>query len=221
MKKLVSLCFAVVLSVATAINADAGRFGIKAGMNVSKLDVENIESMGALGYSAGITWQWNLPLWLAIQPDLLYHVKATNLDEAGSKLSMGTVEFCPNIQWGPRFANKNIRLFAQASPFIGYAVSKNLTEGLNDSATTLPDEVQSMLDQYGVKGSWEGINRLSYGCGLGVGVQLWALQVTAQYVWNFGNISTISDVSAESFNEGNFGGYNVTLALMFGGKKKK
>lgn len=215
MKKLVSIIAAVIFSVATAVTADAGRFGFKAGMNVSNLNIENVESMAALGYSAGITWQWNLPLWFAIQPDLLYHVKAANLDEVGSKLSMGSVEFVPNIQWGPRFANKNIRLFAQASPFIGYAVSKNVTEG-----TDISPEMKDVLDSYGISGEWETINRLSYGCGLGLGVQLWALQITAQYVWNFGNISTIKDVSAKSFNNSNFGGYNITLALMFGGKKK-
>ena len=76
------------------------------------------------------------------------------------------------------------------------------------------------MNQYGVAGTWDNVNRFSYGCGLGVGVQLWALQVTAQYVWNFGSLTNISDVSVESFNDTNFGGYNVTLALMFGGKKK-
>ena len=216
MKKLITLCVAVLLSAAAAFNANAGRFGVKAGVNVTNLNMDNIESIGALGYSAGITWQWNLPLWLAIQPDLMYHVKATNLDQVGSQLSMGTVEFCPNVQWGPRFANKNIRVFAQASPFIGYAVSKDITEGDG----VISDEIKDLMNQYGVAGAWDNVNRFSYGCGLGVGVQLWALQVTAQYVWNFGSLTNISDVSVESFNDTNFGGYNVTLALMFGGKKK-
>ena len=216
MKKLITLCVAVLLSAAAAFNANAGRFGVKAGVNVTNLNMDNIESIGALGYSAGITWQWNLPLWLAIQPDLMYHVKATNLDQVGSQLSLGTVEFCPNVQWGPRFANKNIRVFAQASPFIGYAVSKDITEGDG----IISDEIKDIINQYGVAGTWDNVNRFSYGCGLGVGVQLWALQVTAQYVWNFGSLTNISDVSVESFNDTNFGGYNVTLALMFGGKKK-
>ncbi len=216
MKKLITLCVAVLLSAAAAFNANAGRFGVKAGVNVTNLNMDNIESIGALGYSAGITWQWNLPLWLAIQPDLMYHVKATNLDQVGSQLSLGTVEFCPNVQWGPRFANKNIRVFAQASPFIGYAVSKDITEGDG----IISDEIKDIMNQYGVAGAWDNVNRFSYGCGLGVGVQLWALQVTAQYVWNFGSLASISDVSVDSFNETNFGGYNVTLALMFGGKKK-
>lgn len=215
MKKLITLCVVVLVSAATAFNANAGRFGVKAGVNVTNLNMDNIESIGALGYSAGITWQWNLPLWLAIQPDLMYHVKATNLDQVGSQLSLGTVEFCPNVQWGPRFANKNIRVFAQASPFVGYAVSKDVTEGAGVS-----DEIKDIMNQYGVAGTWDNVNRFSYGCGLGVGVQLWALQITAQYVWNFGSLTNISDVSVESFNDTNFGGYNVTLALMFGGKKK-
>jgi hypothetical protein len=217
MKKLVSFLAAVIISVIASFNADAGRFGIKGGVNVTNLNIENVESMGALGYSAGITWQWNLPLWFAIQPDLVYHVKATNLDQIGSQLSFGTVEFCPNIQWGPRFANKNIRLFAQASPFVGYAISKNVSEGEGE----LSPEIKDILDQYGASDMWDNVNRVSCGCGLGVGVQLWAFQVTAQYVWNFGSLANVSKVTSKSFNDANFGGYNVTLALMFGGKKKK
>ncbi|MBQ8422204.1 MAG: outer membrane beta-barrel protein [Bacteroidales bacterium] len=217
MKKLIALCVVAVLSVAAATTADAGRFGIKGGINVTSLDVENMESIGALGYSAGITWQWNLPLWFAIQPDLMYHVKATNLDAIGSQLSLGTVELTPNIQWGPRFANKNVRIFAQASPFIGYAVSKDVTAG---TAGTISPEIQEILDQYGVKGDWTAANRFTYGCGAGVGIQLWALQVTAQYVWNFGSLTNLSGASWDDFNDSNFGGYNVTVALMFGGKKK-
>lgn len=211
MKKLIALCVVAVLSVAAATTADAGRFGIKGGINVTSLDIENMESIGALGYSAGITWQWNLPLWFAIQPDLMYHVKARTLDEAGSKLSQGSIELTPNIQWGPRFANKNVRIFAQASPYIGYAVATNAIEGLLEGKDKA--DVPGILNE-------AKANKFNYGCGAGIGIQLWALQVTAQYVWNFGSLANIKNASFKDFSDGNFGGYNVTVALMFGGKKK-
>lgn len=217
MKRILLLCAVAVLSVATSIDASAGRFGIKGAMNVTSLQLDDFNSINALGYSAGLTWQWNLPLWLAIQPDLLYHVRGSKLDDVGSKLSIGTVELVPNIQWGPRFAKKNARVFVQASPFVGYAVSKNAADG---RGFVSPD-VQGILDQYGVKGDWTNINRFTYGCGVGLGVQLWFLQVTAQYVWNFGSVADFSGMSIDSFNETNFSGGNVTLALMFGKKKNK
>ena len=68
---------------------------------------------------------------------------------------------------------------------------------------------------------WTDINRFSYGAGLGVGIQLWALQVTAQYTWNFGQLANFRDTSLSDFNDKNFGGYVITAALMFGKKKNK
>lgn len=217
MKKLIAMFVVAVLSVAAATTADAGRFGIKGGVNVTSLELQNGMAPGALGYSAGLTWQWNLPLWFALQPEIMYHVKATTLEEAQAQLSLGSVELPVNIQWGPRLADKNIRIFAQATPFVGYNISQEASE--ISTGNSVVDSV--IKDKYGdLLNSLENLNKFTYGAGLGVGVQFFALQVTAQYVWNFGTLTENAKISQEMFNDQNFGGYNVTLALMFGGKKK-
>ena len=203
MRKLIALCSVAIVSMALALTADAGRFGIKAGTNVTSMDFKG-GMPPVLGYSAGITWQWNLPMGFAIQPDLLYHVKASRLSEINQEaFGLGYVELPVNIQWGLRFADKNLRLFAQASPFVGYAVTQTGT-----------------VDRSGMD-KWTDINRFSYGAGLGVGIQLWALQVTAQYTWNLGQLADFRDTSLSDFNDKNFGGYVITAALMFGKKKNK
>lgn len=203
MRKLIALCSVAIVSMALALTADAGRFGIKAGTNVTSMDFKG-GMPPVLGYSAGITWQWNLPMGFAIQPDLLYHVKASRLSEINQEaFGLGYVELPVNIQWGLRFADKNLRLFAQASPFVGYAVTQTGT-----------------IDRSGMD-KWTDINRFSYGAGLGVGIQLWALQVTAQYTWNLGQLANFRDTSLSDFNDKNFGGYVITAALMFGKKKNK
>lgn len=203
MRKLIALCSVAIVSMALALTADAGRFGFKAGTNVTSMDFKG-GMPPVLGYSAGITWQWNLPMGFAIQPDLLYHVKASRLSEINEEaFGLGYVELPVNIQWGLRFADKNLRLFAQASPFVGYAVTQTGT-----------------VDRSGMD-KWTDINRFSYGAGLGVGIQLWALQVTAQYTWNFGQLANFRDTSLSDFNDKNFGGYVITAALMFGKKKNK
>jgi hypothetical protein len=203
MRKLIALCSVTIVSMALALTADAGRFGIKAGTNVTSMDFKG-GMPPVLGYSAGITWQWNLPMGFAIQPDLLYHVKASRLSEINEEaFGLGYVELPVNIQWGLRFADKNLRLFAQASPFVGYAVTQTGT-----------------VDRSGMD-KWTDINRFSYGAGLGVGIQLWALQVTAQYTWNLGQLANFRDTSLSDFNDKNFGGYVITAALMFGKKKNK
>ena len=204
MRKLFALCCATLMMFATCEFANAKGFGFKAGVTVSSLDFGN-GLPGALGYSAGLTYQIDLPAGFAIQPDLIYNVKATRLQDLNTKqLSMGYVELPINLQWGLRFANRNIRIFGQASPFIGYAVSQ---------AGNLPEGEPA--------GDWYGINRFSYGAGAGLGVQLWALQLTAQYNWNLGSLSNLQNTKWSDFNDANFGGYVVTLAVMFGGNKNK
>ncbi|MBQ3608079.1 MAG: PorT family protein [Bacteroidales bacterium] len=200
MKKLVSIFAAIILAAVLSTDADARRFGIKAGVNVTDLDVENVESVGALGYQAGISWQFDLPLGFAIQPDILYHVNATKIDAVSDQLSMGYVKVPVNVQWGLRFADRKIRVFGQASPFVSYAVSM---DGGNENFAA----------------DWDNVNRFSYGAGLGAGIQLGFIQLTAEYNWAFGN-SLKDKTTDELFNKGNFSGYTVSLAFMFGGKKK-
>ena len=200
MRRFVTFVVVVIMSLAFAQEADAGRFGIKAGANVTSLDFKH-GAPSTFGYAAGITWQLNLPIGFAIQPDLLYHVTATSLSDVNPEvLRLGYVELPVNIQWGLRFVQGNIRLFAQTSPFVGYAVdSKSIG---NDS-------------QANGKDKWININRFSYGAGVGLGVQLWFLQVTAQYNWNLGKLSNIKDVSIRDFNKSNSNGYTLAVALMF------
>jgi hypothetical protein len=217
MRKLFAICVVAVLSLIFASTADAGRFGVKAGTNVTSVDFR-AGIPPVLGYSAGLTWQWNLPLGFAIQPDLLYHVKASSLSEINSEtFGLGYVELPVNIQWGLRFAQQNVRLFAQASPFIGYAVTQS---GDIDSVKTGNGLVDGVLSSSGLD-KWANINRFSYGAGLCLGIQLWALQITAQYTWNLGQLVNIKDTHLSDFNDKNFGGYVISVALMLGKKKNK
>lgn len=202
MKKLIVICVVAIMSMTLAQTASAGRFGIKGGVNLTSMDFKS-GVPATLGYQAGITWQWNLPLGFAIQPDLLYHVKASRFDEINEEtFGLGYIELPINLQWGLRFVDRNVRIFAQASPFIGYAVS----------------QIGEIMQGEGDK--WYGVNRFSYGAGLGVGVQLWALQVTAQYNWNLGSLANVENFTFGQLNDANFGGATISIALMFGGKKK-
>lgn len=204
MKKLIALCVVAIVAASLSFNADARRFGVKAGVNVMDLNVEFVESKGVLGYQAGLSWQFDLPLGFAIQPDIMYHVKAAKFEGIDETLGFGYVEVPLNLQWGLRFADKKVRLFAQASPFVGYAVT----------------QIGNTEDYVGGKNGnkWENVNRLAYGAGLGAGLQLGFLQLTATYNWDFGN-SLKGETFESLFNKSNFSGYTISLAIMFGKKK--
>ena len=205
MKKLIALCVVAAVAVALSFNAHAGRFGVKAGVNVTNINLENIESSSVMGYQAGLTWQFDLPLGFAIQPDIMYHVKSSHLPDFDQPIGLGYVEVPVNIQWGLRLANKSLRIFAQASPFAGYAIAQ------------VGETKDLFVDENGNK--WSNINRFSYGAGLGAGLQFGFLQLTATYNWDFGN--TIKGKEFEElFNKSNFNGYTVSLTVMLGKKKK-
>lgn len=193
MKKIIAILAVAILSASFAAEADAGRFGVKAGLNLAHADIKTAPTTG---YELGLSWQIDLPLWFAIQPDLLYSVNGATMDEVKASVGRGYVKLPVNVQWGPRFADKNIRAFAQASPYVGYAVAKH--EGT----------------------TWDDINRFSYGAGLGVGVQLWCIQVTAQYNWNLGALQNIKDTTLSDFDKSRVNGFTISLGLIFGNRDK-
>lgn len=216
MKKLIALLVVSLMVSVAAVTADANRFGVKGGVNVTSLDFQNGNTPGVLGYQLGLTWQIDLPLGFAIQPDILYHVKATRFDQIESQLGLGYVEVPLNLQWGLRFANKNIRVFAQVSPFVGYAI----TQTGNESGESIFGDYKDLIDKIGIEtDKWEGINRFSYGAGLGAGIQFGMLQLTAQYNWDFGNVTNLKgtdwDQIKDKFNETNHSGYTISLGIMF------
>ena len=221
MKKLLTILVAASLCLVLAGNAEARTFGVKAGVNLTSLNFEK-GTPGALGYSVGVTWQKDLSMGFTIQPDLIYHLKTTRLSNISKKtFGLGYIELPVNIQWGVKLLDKKIRAFAQFSPFIGYAVSqKGVAPTVQDNA--IYDEDGGILaDASKAVNKWLNINRFSYGAGLGLGVQLWGAQLTAQYCWNFGSLSNAKGgIKKSDFSNRNFGGYAVTLAFLFGGKNK-
>ena len=198
MKKFLMTLLAASMLSAVAVPAVAANIGLKAGINVSNLSTEGVKNY--LGYQAGLAFQFDLPLWFSIQPDLIFHVKGTRVEATNLQaLGLGYLEVPVNIQWGPRFLDGNIRVFLQGSPFIGYAISKDLKDAQGNSY------------------AWNNVNRFEYGVGAGLGVQLWRFQLTAQYNWSFGRLGSgnIADETLRTlFSESNFSGYTISLAVM-------
>ncbi|MBO8484257.1 MAG: PorT family protein [Bacteroidetes bacterium] len=202
MKKIYIILAAAVLFMCLPTRADAQHFGVKAGVNFSdpKADVKT-----NMGYQAGIAVQCDLPLWFSIQPELLFHVKggqASASSDAGSRaFGLGYLEIPVNIQWGPRFSDDRFRIFVQGSPFIGYAISKDMKNAKGEAY------------------DWKNINRFEYGLGAGLGIQLWRhFQITGQYNWSLGNLVNsgfAEDEFKKVFDESNFSGYTISLAIIF------
>ncbi len=202
MKRIYIILAAAVLFMCLPSGAAAQHFGVKAGINFSdpKSDVKT-----NLGYQAGIAVQCDLPLWFSVQPELLFHVKggqaSTSAKSGAQAFGLGYLEIPVNIQWGPRFSDDRFRIFVQGSPFIGYAISKDMKNAKGESY------------------DWKNINRFEYGVGAGLGVQLWShFQIVGQYNWSMGDLVNSGFAEQEFkrvFDESNFSGYTVSLAIIF------
>ena len=201
MKRILIVIALCVMTFWSSHTLRAGDFGIVAGAGFTS--IKNISPEVATGYHAGLTYKFNLPLGFAIQPSLLYNVKASHVDEVLDGASrfdfkMGYLELPVSLQWGPDLLL--FRPFLDMSPYVGYALN---TDFVNQ---------------------WADLNRLEYGIGLGGGLEIWKIQVACRYNWNFGplfnasgNAAAASEMVAKGvrFDDANFGGVSLSVALLF------
>ena len=181
------------------------RFGIIGGVNFSTMNYKEINRSTMTQWHAGLTFKGDLPLGFSIQPSLIYNVKGAKT-KADIDLSVGYLELPVSIQWGPDLLL--FRPFLDVTPFIGYAVNGKESTPLGST-----------------KDIWSnGIKRLEYGVGLGIGLEIWRFQVIGRYNWNFGPLSTASETfqswgeAGKAFSEKNFSGITLSVAFLFGGK---
>lgn len=191
-------------------------FGVTGG--ASFVGVREASSGLTTGYHAGLTYKVQLPFGFAVQPSILYHMKGSVVEDAyenGMSLDLktGYLEVPVSLQWGPDLIL--FRPFLDVTPFIGY--------GLNNSVAGYSLSTDSIFH---AKNQWEGLTRLEYGLGLGVGIDVWKLQVIGRYNWNFGSLlnadghlpsadSVISNIRSSVLDGKNYGGMTLTVSFLF------
>lgn len=214
MKKIQIFLLAAIMLMAGCVVSSAQEkkmhFGVKAGMNFSTVDLTKNDYKKNLGYQAGLALQYDVNSWLSVEPDLLFHIRGVEDKQYGRSQGLGYIEVPINLQFGPRFYNDNIRVFAQAGPYIGYAISNDIKgkEIVNKDGSKTREGFE-----------WSNINRLEYGAAVGLGIKLFAFQLSAEYTWNFGSVASESGIANKSFPEcfssANFSGFNLNLAIIF------
>lgn len=138
-------------------------------------------------YNAGFTCQFKLPLGFSIQPSLVYHVKGARVGTiegvqgANLDLAIGYLELPVSFQWGPDLLL--FRPFIDVTPYIGV--------GLNNEMYCSAAGISG----FSGKDIWqnEGITRMEYGAGVGIGIEIWRFQVIGRYNWNFSPIYKAGD----------------------------
>jgi len=219
MKKTLTVVAVVMLSLCSFVSkAQTYGLGVIGGFTSSNANVTNFDANAISVYHFGVTDKFNLGLGFAMQPSIVYQVKGTSLSEmvdnpnAGLKAldtSVGFLEIPVQLQWGPDLLA--FRPYVFAEPFIGY--------GLNFTAESTKDKLVNNWDVANIK-RWE------YGLGIGAGIEIWHLQISGRYFWNFGQLygkdaslssNDIANVIESAFKEGkSFNGFSVSVAFILG-----
>ena len=217
MKRILTVIALCVMTFWGSHTLRAGDFGVVGGVGFT--GIRNVSSDMVTGYHAGLTYKFNLPLGFAIQPSLLYNMKASQVNDALGGVAkfdynMGYLELPVSLQWGPDLLL--FRPFLDACPYIGYALTNDFKASAGSDARL----------SAGFVNKWDGVNRLEYGLGLGGGLEVWKIQVTCRYNWNFGPLfdtsgnagavaETVENAKGVKLNDENFGGVTLSVALLF------
>lgn len=220
MKKLV---FAAAIVAATVFCTDASaqrynsaRVGLMGGFTSSSTSIKDADSKSVSLYHIGVTAEIPLLGGFAIQPGLLYQVKGVSADKFNSipiskslesfETKVGYLEAPVQVQWGLDLLA--FRPYVFAEPFVGFRLGQS-TKG----------EVADKLK--------DNLKKVEYGLGVGAGVDVWRLQLSVKYFWNFGKIydkdgnvgpigDTVKDAVKDAVNNGNnFNGVMVSAAFFF------
>lgn len=210
-KSLIVAALAAALAFCTNASAQrytSSHFGLMGGFTSSATKIKDVDSKSVSLYHIGLTAQLPVGGGFAIQPSVLYQVKGASAGDMGDlsikdagksfETKVGYLEVPVQIQWGPDLMF--FRPYAFAEPFVGYRISSSNKE----NAKVLKDELK----------------KVEYGLGLGVGIDVWKLQLSAKYFWNFGKIYETGDTASETIkdavnNGNNFNGIMASVAFFF------
>lgn len=188
-KKFSGIALAVLAMLFTApvvaqTNNPGPKFGIKGGINLSQLYVDQPtvqdESM-KVGYHFGVFGKIPVTSYLAFQPEVLYSNMGSKITYGGSDVETllgieeGEVRFNLNYLQVPLTLAVNLGpLNVHAGPYVSYLISANVTD-LNTSDLNTTGLVEFDTDDF---------NRLDYGLVGGVAVDIQNLTLGVRY--NYG-----------------------------------
>lgn len=163
------------ISNAQDIIGTPARFGIKGGLNYSNLDVQDAtNAKWLIGFNLGLFAKLPLSSFVAIQPELYYTTKGSNVTYNNLFVD-GTARFNFNYLEFPLLLvlNPISVLNVHFGPYVSYLLNGIVTNESNINLFNFENNIN--LDDY---------NRIDAGFVVGVGIDLGPLNVGLRY--NFG-----------------------------------
>ena len=160
-------------------------FGIKAGIYTGQLsDLKNYDMHNNLGYQFGVLYKISLPAGFAVQPELLYVSRKSKLEGnvAGTettkdKYDLQYLQVPVSIQWGPNLML--VRPYVQVVPYFNFLIGKDFSNGAD----------------------FGDLHKANSGIGVGAGLDVWKLQVSGRYNFDFKKMGNNDDTTYSSYKE--------------------
>jgi hypothetical protein len=217
MKRFLMVIALCVMTFWSSADSIARGFGVTVG--ASSMNFDEVKAGSFANYHAGLTYKFDLPLGFAIQPSVQYHLRGSVVEEEITNKTPldyqnGYDEVPVSLQWGPDLIL--FRPYFDVTPFVGYNIINPI------SKDTIIDDA---LDIYNNK-TWDGLDRLQYGVGVGFGVELWKLQIVGRYNWGFGTLidaegnlpdkdGIISDIQNTVMTGKDYSGVTLSVSFLF------
>lgn len=166
--------------------------GIIAGFNASATDAPISQ------FHVGLISKVDLFLGFSLLPGIQYNVKGSKAkgEKVWIDTAVGYLEVPVQVQWGIRLGK--LRPYAFVEPFVGYGlnIKNKLTEADNFEQAAI--DIANKYTGEEIKDNV--VNRLEYGVGAGVGIELGRLILSGKYYWNMGNVfnedGAVNDIPA-------------------------
>ncbi len=196
------LVVAIVLFLVSLIPQRAeAQFGIKAGIYTTNLsEMDNFKVKNNVGFQAGLAYKIKVIPNIVLQPELLYVQKNATCQEKGNasnseKLNLHYLQVPVALQFGLNMVW--IRPYFQVVPYLAY----NLGDNISNKSFKVDD-----------------INKLNGGIGVGGGVDLWNMQLSIRYNWDFNKMGEENASDAPLYKQYKVSkgrALEISLALFF------
>ena len=180
--------FGIALAISWFVLAPAraqNGLGIKAGIYTGQLsDLKNYDMHNNLGYQFGVLYKISLPAGFAVQPELLYVSRKSKLEgvfvgakNTNDKYDLQYLQVPISIQWGLNLML--VRPYVQVVPYFNFLIGKDFSNGAD----------------------FGDLHKANSGIGIGAGLDVWKLQISGRYNWDFKKMGNDDDTTYSSYNE--------------------
>ncbi|RYD77471.1 MAG: PorT family protein [Sphingobacteriales bacterium] len=203
MKKLLLILFVLSagFSIANAQNDEKTHFGVKGGLNVANMTIDNAGSVNdkrsVLSYNAGVYGDFAIIPVLSVQPGLFISGKGSKYtigdENSGTYVRVSSkplyLELPVNLLLKIPVFN-NVKIFAGAGPYIAAGIGgKNVTEGkLLDVDYKRDSKITYSSEQTGGSSANENLKRFDGGFNVLAGVELGKFTLDVNYGYGLVNI---------------------------------